>query len=166
MSRCDVIAEALVMGEPLTADDQAHVDGCAACQGLTALPGLLAASASAAPPRPGFSARMMAAARERIGQRRRRRFATFTFALAAAAASAVAADRRFIRHDQPPRQAGDRADDGADDDPAPDELPVSAALESAQIDSYDRAMAPVAPWDDIEQSVRNDNALRRKGGHP
>ena len=45
-------------------------------------------------------------------------------------------------------------------------LALSAALESAQIDSYDHAMAPVAPWDDIEQSVRNDNALRRKGGHP
>ena len=161
MSRCDGIAEALVMGDPLTADDQTHVDGCTACQGLTALPGLLAASASAAPPRPGFSARMMAAARERIGQRRRRRFATFTFALAAAAASAVAVDRRFIRHHEQPRQAG-----GSDRLPTPDELPVPAALESAQIDSYDHAMAPVAPWDDIEQSVRNDNALRRKGGHP
>ena len=107
MSRCDVIAEAVVMGAPLSADDQGHVDGCAACQRLTALPALLAATTNSEPPRPGFSARMMAAARARIDQRRRRRFATFTFGLAAAAASAVAVDRRFIQGHAP--TAADRA---------------------------------------------------------
>jgi hypothetical protein len=97
MSRCDAVSEALVMGNVLSTDDRTHLETCAACRGLSALPAMLAASSRAEPPRPGFSARMMAAARERIAQRRRRRFATFTFALAAAGASAVAVDRTFFR---------------------------------------------------------------------
>ena len=159
MSRCDAIAEQLVMGDALSADDQAHVDGCAACRKLTALPGLLAATVSAEPPRPGFSARMMAAARERLGQRRRRRFATVTFALAAAGASAVAIDRRFIR---------DGVDRGSQIVPPEPQLAISPELrhelESLHVDRVKRAMAPVAPWDDIEAPVRRYDALLRKGG--
>lgn len=158
MSRCDVIALAVVMGEPLSADDQGHVDGCAACRRLTALPALLAASTSTEPPRPGFSARMMAAARERIGQRRRRRFATFSFGLAAAAASAVAVDRRFIRDHAPtgPGLALPAASSGETLEPE-----LRQELDSL---SFKRAMAPVAKWDDIERPVRSYRVLLRKGG--
>ena len=46
MSRCDVIAEATVMGEALSADDQAHVATCAACQRLTSLPAQVGASST------------------------------------------------------------------------------------------------------------------------
>jgi hypothetical protein len=159
MSRCDAIAELVVMGEPLSADDQGHVDGCAACRQLTALPGLLAASTSAEPPRPGFSARMMAATRERLGQRRRRRFAAFTLAVAAAGASAVVVDRRLVR---------DRLHEGM-----PSSLPEATTsieptlreeLQSLGADRVKRAMAPVAPWAEIEAPVRRYGAWLRKGG--
>ena len=158
MSRCDDIAEAVVMGEPLSADDQGHVDGCAACRRLTALPALLAATTSAEPPRPGFSARMMAATRERIDQRRRRRFATFAVGLAAAAASAVAVDRRFVRGHDPtaaePALPGTATGESVDPE-------LRAALGSL---SFNHAMAPVAKWTDIERPVRNYRVLLRKGG--
>ncbi len=158
MSPCDVIAEAVVMGELLSADDQGHVDGCAACRRLTALPALLAATTSAEPPRPGFSARMMAATRERLDQRRRRRFATFTFGLAAAAASAVAVDRRFVR-DHGSTVAEPALPSASTGEPVDPEL--RAALESL---SFKRAMAPVAKWNDIERPIQNYRVLLRKGG--
>ncbi|HVV87149.1 MAG TPA: hypothetical protein VHE35_29115 [Kofleriaceae bacterium] len=155
MSRCDDIAEALVMGEPLSADDEAHVEACAACQRLTALPAMLAASSGASPPRPGFSARMMAAARQRIAQRTRRRFATFTFALAAAAASAVAVDRLFVR---PPVGTYPGS---ASKSPEP---PLHEQRTPRSIAGYDRAMAPVANWDGIEGSAHKYRFLLRHGG--
>lgn len=156
MSRCDSIAEALVMGEPLSADDQAHVDSCAACQRLTKLPALLAASASAEPPRPGFSARMMASARECIAQRQRRRFVGFTLALAAAGASAVVVDRRLVR--EPSHVIVEPPDGGRL------EIEPELRLQLREFTSFDRAMAPVARWDDIEAPVHNYGALL--GGHP
>ena len=159
MSRCSSVAEALVMGEPLSADDQGHVESCEACRRLTALPGLLAASAKGEPPRPGFSARMMVAARDRLAQRRRRRFATFTLAVAAAGASAVVVDRRLVR---------DRANTPAIDPQTrttPLDPDLRQELESLQFSSFDRAMEPAVPWDEIEAPVRNYGALLRKRGH-
>lgn len=158
MSRCDVIAEALVMGEPLSAEDQDHVAGCAACGKLTSLPAMLAASARPQPPRPGFSARMMAAARERMAQRRRRRFATFTLALAAAGASAVAVDRTLVR-DRSHTSGGEVAIPGGSRKVPVDEPDPLQQLESFQ--NYDH----VVDWDRIEAPVRQYRDSLRHGGH-
>ncbi len=157
MSRCDTITEALVMGEPLSAEDQAHVDDCDACRRLTALPMLLASTGRAEPPRPGFSARMMAVTRDRLAQRQRRRFAAFTLALAAAGVSAIAVDRRLMR---------DTARPGAPPPPVVSAIApeLRQQLESLHVDDFDAAMAPVAPWDDIEAPVHNYRVVLRKGG--
>lgn len=158
MSPCDRIAETVVSGEALTADDRAHLDGCAACQRLTSLPGMLAASASAPAPRPGFSARMMVAGRQRLGQRRRRRIAGVSLALVAAAASAVMIDRQLIRHADQPATLGASA------------VPDAAALDDELLQDLESLrhapMAPVARWDDIEAPVHRYYVLLRQGGSP
>jgi hypothetical protein len=159
MTACDRFAEALVTGDALADDDRAHLTGCDRCQKLAALPALLAASASAPPPRPGFSARMMAAARTRIEQRRRRRFAGFALALATAGVLAVVVDRGLVR----------RSTTGG---PSVSSLPAAATrldpdlrrdLDLLRIDD---AMAPVAPWQEIEAPVHNYRALLREGSPP
>jgi hypothetical protein len=157
MSRCDGIAEALVMGDALSASDQTHVDGCAACQRLTALPVLLAATSRPAAPRPGFSARMMAAARERIAQRRRRRFATFTLALAAAGASAVAVDRTFIRA---------RIDGGGPSVAIPSGIPSLETPDTDPLQQLEsiRQLDHVVDWDQIEQPLHPTRLKFRHGG--
>jgi hypothetical protein len=164
MSRCDVVTEALVMGEPLSAADQAHADECEACRRLAGLPGLIAASSRPAPPRPGFSARMMAAARERMAQRRRRRVATFTFALAAAGASAVAVDRTLIRT----QVEGSRAPAALTGSTVP--TPNTADLDQdvdplQQLESL-RTMRHVVDWNDIEQPFDQTRTRLRQGGLP
>jgi hypothetical protein len=163
MKRCDLIAEAMVMGDPLSEEDRVHLEGCQACQRLTSLPGLLAASTRSAPPRPGFSARMMAAARERIGQRRRRRFATFTFALAAAGASAVAVDRRFLRDGGTPARTGGVVDPTKPPQPV-ETLDTATRQELESLLSFDRALAPAADWDAIEASAHPYRGVLRSGG--
>lgn len=158
MSRCDVIADALVMGEPLSAEDQGHVEGCAACRQLTALPAMLAASKRTAPARPGFSARMMAAARERIAQRRRRRVVTFTLALAAVGASAVTVDRMLIR-DRVRPQAAPVVPAGISQFPTAEPDPLDVLESFGKLDH-------AVDWDDIEAPVQKyRTVVLRHGGH-
>ncbi len=151
MSPCERIAEALVTGVELGDDERAHLAQCAACRQLSVLPGLIAGSASAAPPHPGFSARVMVAARARIDQRRRRRFAGFGLALATVAALAVVADRGMIRRSPstPTPLAG-----------LPSAGPLDADLRrDLELLRTEDAMAPVAPWHEIEAPLHNYQLL-------
>jgi hypothetical protein len=48
---------------------------------------------------------------------------------------------------------------------SPIEPDVRQELESLRFSTFDDAMAPVAPWDEIEAPVRNYRLVLRKRGH-
>lgn len=88
MESCESVAERVALGEPL-GDLAAHVEGCARCQRVVAMPGALGASHHAVDPGLGFSARMTVGAQHRLGVRRRRRVAAGVAASLAAGAFGV-----------------------------------------------------------------------------
>jgi hypothetical protein len=92
MTPCEVTIERLALGEPL-GEAEAHVATCPACSRLVALPRLVAASAHAAEPRPGFAIRSAVGARSKLAARRRNRIGGTIVAAAAAVAIGVVAFR-------------------------------------------------------------------------
>ena len=82
MMYCDSIAERLAAGEPLSAENQRHLEICPACARLMALPPLVARTVRPVEPTPGFASRMTAGAQRRVVVRRRRRVAVMAAATA------------------------------------------------------------------------------------
>lgn len=83
MSKCEVVAERVALGEALgeVAD---HAASCDKCRRLVALPAELGATHREADPGMGFAARMTAGAQHRVVVRRRRRIgATLAASVAA-----------------------------------------------------------------------------------
>lgn len=173
MKRCSQLADAIVSGEPMTDADRAHLATCTDCAGLAALPRLVAATALAPEPGPGFVSRISANARERIASRRRQRFAGFGLAAVAAAGIAVL----VVRHDggsaapdQPEVAQLPAGSDGFPQDPdtAPDGDGISDDELRALIDgdSLSQVLTPSADWDDIESPLSRYRAVLRLGGQP
>jgi hypothetical protein len=92
-SNCEIVAELVVLGEPLGALSS-HVASCQRCQALVDMPGKLGATRHAVDPGLGFSARMTVGAQHRIVVRHRRRIALGLAATVAAAAVGVFAMTR------------------------------------------------------------------------
>jgi len=179
MKPCNLIAESLVMGEPLSDGDRAHVETCPECTALVAMPGRISAATAAPEPGPGFSARMTVGARERLATRRRQRVVGFGFAALAAAGLTFYVTQRASssRSSHPVPTAGtdspspdpDRPAGGSDLDPPLDDAPVSdqEVRELLRMSSLERAMQPVAPWDEIEAPLRESQmVLARYGDAP
>jgi hypothetical protein len=175
MKRCTELAEALVEGEPLDENQRAHLAGCSDCAALAALPRLVATTAVAPEPGPGFSARVAANARERIASRRRQRVAGFGLAAVAAAGLAVV----VVRHDGasaprpesvanvPPLPGGsDGLAPDPDTAPSGDEISDDELRDLVAGDRLSDIMTPSASWDEIEQPLTSYRAVLRRGGQP
>lgn len=161
MTRCNLVAGAVATGAPLTDAERAHLDGCADCAALVALPRALARTARAADPGPGFSARMTVGAHRRLVVRRRRRIATV------AAAAMAAAVLLFVTVRQVQRPAADQRLRPALATATPQAPEQTArARELLQLTRFERAMAPAARWDDIEAPLRSHRALLNLHRHP
>jgi multisubunit Na+/H+ antiporter MnhG subunit len=161
MTPCDHVAERLALGEALGELD-AHVATCPACTGLVRMPTMFAATAHAAEPAPGFSARMTVGARGRIAARRRNRMATITAAAAAVfliggsvasrepARSLQGAMRPLMEMTPLDSSAAERpvAERPADDVPATTDDELAAAL--VRLADVDGALLPATDWSRIE----------------
>ncbi|HVK75674.1 MAG TPA: hypothetical protein VM734_20225 [Kofleriaceae bacterium] len=176
MKRCSLLADSLISGEPLSDGDRAHLADCADCARLAAVPALVAATAIAPEPGPGFAARVTAGARERMASHRRQRVIAASLATMTAAVAAVVITQRDTPAARPqqlttaPAATIDAAPaainpsdptTAADDEVSDDEL--RALVRNA---SLSHAMAPTANWDDIEAPLRNYRAVLARGGTP
>jgi hypothetical protein len=176
MKRCEQLADVIVSGEPMTDEQRAHLASCSDCASLAAMPRLVAATAVAPEPGPGFVARITANARERIDSRRRQRFVGFGLAAVAAAGVVLLAARYTNggkvappKTDQSVAQRPAGSDGYAEDpDTAPDGDNISddELRELVSGDSLSRVLAPTADWDDIEAPLSNYRAVLRLGGQP
>lgn len=172
MKRCTQLAEAIVSGEPLSDDDRAHLTTCADCTRLAAMPRLVAATATAPEPGPGFSSRIVVGARERVAGRRRQRVIGFGLATAVAAGAAV----MIVRHDDgggraravatSERPAGGDTTGPLPDPPPGDGITDDELRELVSGDSLSQAMTPSADWADIETPLTSYRAVLRLGGQP
>lgn len=152
MSRCTKVAGAVATGTPLTDEERAHVETCADCAALVELPTIVARSARAAEPGPGFSARMQVGARARLATRRRRRTAVGSIAAAAAAAALFLGVHRVRENRRPPAEQRAAAQRITSEE-------STRARELLDQTGFDRAMAPVAPWDEIEAPLDDYRAI-------
>lgn len=153
MTRCNLVAGAVATGAPLTDAERAHLDGCPDCAALVALPRVVARTSRAADPGAGFSARVTAGAHRRLAIRRRRRVVGTS--LAAAAAALVV----FVGAREVQRAPADRPLSPALAMPSnPSEQPASPR-ELIELARFERAMAPAAPWREIEAPLRSHRAL-------
>ncbi|MEZ4400649.1 MAG: hypothetical protein R3B06_11555 [Kofleriaceae bacterium] len=142
-SRCNLVAGAVATGAPLTDAERAHLDGCPDCAALVALPRALARAATTGAPAAGFTARVTAGAHRRLVVRRRRRVALTVVASAAAVLLAVVGVRRLRPQPRPPAPLP-----AATLPMTPEQ--TARARELLDLTRFDRAMAPAAPWHDIE----------------
>lgn len=153
MTPCDEVTERLALGEPL-GDVEDHVATCPACSRLVGLPRLVAASAHAAEPNPGFVIRSTAGARTLMVRRRRNRIIGNGIAAAAVLVLAVWAVRSPIaggKHKQPSQQV-----QVPWRNPEPINVPDPTLLtpvtndvignELETISNFDRVMAPSRQW--------------------
>jgi len=154
MTPCDEVTERLALGEPL-GDVEDHVATCPACSRLVGLPRLVAASAHAAEPNPGFAIRSTAGARTLLVRRRRNRIIGNAIAAAAVLVLAVWAVKSPIggadKHKQP--QQGIQSpwhNPEPINNPDPTLLtPVTndvIGTELKTISNFDRVMAPSRQW--------------------
>jgi len=159
MKSCDLVTERIALGEPL-GDLDAHIATCPECAKLTALPGLVAASARAAEPGPGFSSRATVGARHRLAVRRRNRLAAT--ALAAASVLAVGGVAMTHRSEQPQPGAMRMVEDPTPLDtssPEPTVADQDLAVALARISDVDGAIGPIADWHRIETPLSPYQAL-------
>jgi hypothetical protein len=168
MSPCDLVTERLALGEPL-AEEEAHVATCPACSRLVALPRLVAASAHAAEPNPGFAIRTTAGARTKLAVRRRNRIITNSLAAIAAVVLGV----WLVRSPSPVKK--DIADTGARTLPTPlspvhsDEKLVinltdeQVGRELVRISDFERAMKPTKHWRDAATPLSNYRMVVHQG---
>jgi hypothetical protein len=154
MSPCDEVTERLALGEPL-GDVEDHVATCPACSRLIALPRLVAASAHAAEPNPGFAIRSTAGARTLLVRRRRNRIIGNGVAAAAVIVLAVWAVRSPAAKIVSKQQSGVstlphnpepvHANDPTLVTPVTDQV---MSRELRTISNFDRVMAPSRQWND------------------
>ena len=157
MSPCDQVTERIALGEPL-ADVEAHVATCPACSRLVSLPGLVAASAHAAEPNPGFAVRTAAGARQKLVTRRRRRIATNAVAALAAVALGIWAvqdpvDRPLMQRPAAMDLPSQPQPVSSSEDQAPEEIRVTdedLGTELVRISDPDRVMRPSRQWREAE----------------
>ncbi len=117
VANCDLVTERIALGESLGKLSE-HVETCAGCQRLVAVPSQFATAAERPDPGLGFSARMTIGAQQRLVVRRRRRIAGTAAAAVAACAIGVFAMTRS------PSEQADR--DVAGELPNPkDEKPIA-----------------------------------------
>ena len=162
-SPCDLVAERLAVGDPLSADEQDHATRCVACARLAAMPRLIAAAVTEPEPAPGFSARMTARALDRLKERRRNRLIATTIA----AAGVVLAGGFAIA--RPDHRLGDvgamRALAELEPHPAPppvaetSERAQRVALDLVRAADVDRSITGEAPWSDVTQPLVPYRAL-------
>jgi hypothetical protein len=181
MTPCEAVVERLALGEPRDPDLDAHVATCPACARLVRVPGLVAATASAQEPAPGFSARMTVGARRRIAVRRRNRMATLALAAAGVLLAGGAAATRQREHSlqgamRPlmelspiePSRVAERHDRDDQPDPAPKLDDDDLAGEIDRIANLDANLAPSADWSHIEAPLApyRDLLLSYQGARP
>lgn len=172
MKRCTKLADVIVSGDAMSDDDRAHLATCADCTGLAAMPRLVAATAVAPEPGPGFASRVTAHARERMASRRRQRVAGFGLATVCAAGAAfmiIRHDDDALRRAQPLAEASrPGASDGAAaaPDPTPDGITDDELRELVGGGTLSEALAPSADWKDIEAPLSPYAAVLRLGGQP
>ncbi len=170
-SFCDHVTERLAAGEPLTANDHAHVASCVDCAAMARVPALLAAVAREPEPEPGFSARMTVAARGRLAARKRNRIAATGLAAACAfAVAGVAVTRTNARDPQP-----DATQTLSEQEPQPRPPPVAErpatsrdeiVLRLVRASDVEGSLEGVAPWDELTAPLIPYRALlqgARKG---
>lgn len=166
MTRCALVAGAVATGTPLSDAEREHVEDCADCAALVALPSVLARSAHGAVPGVGFSARMQVGARARIITRRRRRVTVSVLGALAAAIViffGVQRIRRVERAELAVLPAGQQS-------VTPEES--ARARARLELTRFDRAMAPAGDWREIEAPLRPYRAVlvrqrhRSAGGTP
>ncbi len=168
MKRCTLVADSLVSGAPLSEGDRAHVATCADCAALTALPGMIAATALVPEPGLGFASRITAGARERLARRRRHRVVGLSLATAVAAGTAVAVTQRDPAPAPAVTEVAHR--DPAGSDPTPPD--ADADLDDAELRdlvrraSFDQAMDSPVDWADLEAPLQHYRAVLARGGTP
>jgi hypothetical protein len=168
MSPCDVVIERLALGEPI-GDVEDHVATCPACSRLIALPRLVAASAHAAEPNPGFAIRTAAGARAKLVTRRRNRIATNAIAAIAAVALGVWALRTPIEPTlqmQGMHTAPSPLEPIHNSDRTPDDLTLTdeeIGAELGRISDFDRVLAPSPRWDDAEAPLHGYRLIVTQG---
>jgi hypothetical protein len=157
MTACRSVAERVVLEEPL-AELAAHVATCSRCRRLVAMPDQLANRPRAAlDPGLGFSARMTAAAQQRIAIRRRRRIATTLAATVAACAVGVFVVTRPANESRPQPAAMIHRSTPATPATPPPEQPV--AIEDSDLADLMRladtrhARRASAPWGRIQKPL-------------
>ena len=160
MTPCEAVVERLALGEPRDAELDAHVATCPACARLVQVPNLVAATASAREPAPGFSARMTVGARHRIAVRRRNRIATMALAAAGVLIAGGAIATREPEHSLQGAMTGlaeleplepSRTTERQTPAPTPDSIPdddLAAAI--GRLANLDASLAPSADWGRIE----------------
>jgi len=154
MTPCDEVTERLALGEPL-GDVEDHVATCPACSRLVGLPRLVAASAHAAEPNPGFVIRSTAGARTLLVRRRRNRIIGNGIAAAAVLALAVWAVKSPIGGTTKQQQLLPGMTQ-LPHNPEPMNVPSPTLLtpvtddvigtELKTISNFDRVMAPSRQW--------------------
>ena len=165
MTPCDQVAERLAVGDALGETLDAHVATCPACSRLLRVPGLVASTARATEPAPGFSVRVTAGARRRIAVRRRNRVALLA---AAAAAVLLVGGTAALRPAEPPLPAAfmtpgevtplDRpVAESPDADPTLTDDELARAL--VRLADVDAALRPAANWTTIEAPLAPYRAL-------
>lgn len=154
---CDVVAERVVLGEPL-GDVADHAAECAKCRRLAALPTELGAlkRGSDVDPGIGFAARMTAGAQHRMVVRQRRRIATAAVAAIAATSLLTFA---ITRDPEPATQPQPAADLGSQqpDEAAADDADDARAL--VRLADTDRSSRFSANWRDIQKPLKPYRAL-------
>lgn len=151
LSLCDQVAERVALGDAL-AELSVHVETCASCARVVAMPGQLGASRHAVDPGLGFSARMTVGAQHRITVRRRRRVAAGLAATVASGALAVFFVTRAPEDHAPvigsnegkPQPTLEPAQPATDED-------LAALVEMADVD---RASRLSARWGHIKKPLR------------
>jgi hypothetical protein len=160
MTPCDEVTERLALGEPL-GDVEDHVATCPACSRLVGLPRLVAASAHAAEPNPGFVIRSTAGARTLLVRRRRNRIIGNGVAAAAVLALAVWAVRSPIggvkQNPLLPQASMPSHNPEPINTPNPTLLtPVTndvIGTELKTISNFDRVMAPSRQWNAAQRPL-------------
>jgi hypothetical protein len=129
--------------------------------------------ATAAEVGPGFTARVIAGARERMESRRRQRFVGFGLVAVAAAGAAALMISSGRDHGRTPaprevvRPAGGNLGiEAPDPGPGDEGITDDELRELVEGNRLSRAFEPTADWDDIEAPVSNYRAVLRLGGEP
>ena len=151
MTACSTVAERVVLEEPL-AEFAEHVATCSRCRRLVAMPEQLAGRPRAAlDPGLGFTARMTAAAQQRIAIRRRRRVvATLAATVAACAVGVFVVTRPQYEPEPHPAAALEQPIQAVDQ---PVVIEDSDLADLVRLADTRRARRASAPWGRIQKPL-------------